>query len=232
MVEAKSSAIQTTAAAMRHDVLTIGEDGQFLGSESDLLARYGISRPTLRQASRILEHEQLISVRRGVNGGFFTRLPTSEAVTRVASIFLQTKGTDINELFRTVTVVVPALAEMACAAPVTDRQDYYAWVVEGHAKAPTLSRRAFVQHVAEHGRRLGELAECPPLALFQNVLMELTVAESKVNVFANRERIALVSYSQLELAESILAGDAQRAGQLARANEQRTADWIADAPAI
>src|ERR1700722_16313135 len=39
--------------------------GEALPAEAELMAQYGISRPTLREALRILESEQLIVVRRG-----------------------------------------------------------------------------------------------------------------------------------------------------------------------
>jgi GntR family transcriptional regulator, transcriptional repressor for pyruvate dehydrogenase complex len=227
----RDSASLTTAAAIRRDVLRIAEDGRFLGSEDDLLMRYGVSRPTLRQAARILEHEQLIRVRRGVNGGFFTRLPTSEAVSRVASVFLQVKGTELKDLFRAVAVITPSIAEMACSAPREKREVFHTWTVDSHRLVASMSRREFLVHVTEHGRRLGELAGCPPLALFQNVLMELTLAESKVNVFAERERMTIVADRQLSIAEAVLQGNGKQARRLTEASELRTAGWIDESPA-
>jgi GntR family transcriptional repressor for pyruvate dehydrogenase complex len=43
--------------------------GETLPAESQLMEQYGVSRPTLREAFRILESETLISVRRGSRGG-------------------------------------------------------------------------------------------------------------------------------------------------------------------
>ena len=43
--------------------------GGFLPPESQLMQDYGISRPTLREALRILENEELIEITRGSRSG-------------------------------------------------------------------------------------------------------------------------------------------------------------------
>ena len=44
-------------------------DGEWLPTEPELMEQFGVSRPTLREAFRVLESESLISVRRGAHGG-------------------------------------------------------------------------------------------------------------------------------------------------------------------
>ena len=44
------------------------KDGDFLPNEAELMAHFGVSRPTLREAVRVLESERLVEVRRGSRG--------------------------------------------------------------------------------------------------------------------------------------------------------------------
>ena len=50
------------------------EEGEALLPESELMAEFGVSRPTLREAFRILESESLITVTRGSRGGLGSTL--------------------------------------------------------------------------------------------------------------------------------------------------------------
>ena len=56
------SAIELAAAGLRAAVLAL-PDGALLGGEEVLQRQLGISRPTLRQAARVLEREGLLRVR-------------------------------------------------------------------------------------------------------------------------------------------------------------------------
>src|SRR5438309_8770941 len=63
--------------------------GDPLPSERELLEAFGIARPTLREAMRILEAETLIRTHRGPRGGATVRAPDSQVVIRQAGVLLQ-----------------------------------------------------------------------------------------------------------------------------------------------
>jgi DNA-binding FadR family transcriptional regulator len=108
----KESAVARAARKLRRLSIERG-DGDFLGSEEDLLAILEVSRPTLRQASALVIQENLIKVRRGVGGGYFASAPDSLTVSRMASIYLQSRGShlpDIHQALKPLRTEIAALA--------------------------------------------------------------------------------------------------------------------------
>ena len=75
------------------------EEGSSLPPEGQLLEQFGISRPTLREAFRILEAERLISVTRGSRSGARVSRPKVSGVSRYASFVLQVNETTVPDIF-------------------------------------------------------------------------------------------------------------------------------------
>jgi GntR family transcriptional regulator, transcriptional repressor for pyruvate dehydrogenase complex len=83
-------------------------EGETLPSEQELQARFGVSRPTLREAFRILESESLITVRRGAHGGALVRVPNTDVAARYAALILEYRGTPLDDLYQARIVIEPA----------------------------------------------------------------------------------------------------------------------------
>ena len=73
-------------------------EGEALLPESALMADFGVSRPTLREAFRILESESLITVTGGSRGGARVHAPDASSVARYAGAFLQYRGTTLEDI--------------------------------------------------------------------------------------------------------------------------------------
>jgi len=70
-----------------------------LPSESELMERFGVSRPTLGQAFRVLESESLIKVERGVRGGARVHRPRRQTLARYAGLILEYEGVTLKDVY-------------------------------------------------------------------------------------------------------------------------------------
>lgn len=86
--------------------------GDALPTEVELVKQFGVSRPTLREAFRILESESLIVVRRGSRGGVLVSSPEVSVAARNFGLLLQMSRTTLADLYEARTVFEPAAAEM------------------------------------------------------------------------------------------------------------------------
>jgi DNA-binding FadR family transcriptional regulator len=109
---------ELVAAQLRRQIIK-GElqDGEALAPESVLLSQFGVSRPTLREAFRVLEAEGLITVRRGSHGGARVHPPKDDVAARYAGLVLEHRGTTVADVYQ-----ASALLEPPCAALVAKKR--------------------------------------------------------------------------------------------------------------
>ena len=91
------------------------EDGELLPKLDDLISGYAVSKPTLRDAVRILEAEGLLTVRRGRSGGSVVHQPTSVNLGYALGLVLAAKRVSVNDVAVALRQVEPACAAL-CAA--------------------------------------------------------------------------------------------------------------------
>lgn len=94
------------------------EDGAALPIEAELRALYPVSKPTLREAMRVLEAEGLITVRRGSIGGSLVHLPAEANVAYTLGLVLASRAIEIDDVGAALRAVEPA-----CAAACAERPD-------------------------------------------------------------------------------------------------------------
>jgi DNA-binding FadR family transcriptional regulator len=90
---------ELVAAHLRRQIVR-GElvEGDALPPEAVLMEQFGVSRPTLREAFRVLESEALISVRRGAHGGARVHRPDGHVAARYAGLVLEHRRTTIADV--------------------------------------------------------------------------------------------------------------------------------------
>jgi DNA-binding FadR family transcriptional regulator len=99
-------ASELIAANLRRRIV-IGElkSGELLPNEAVLMQEFGVSRPTLREAFRILESEAIITVLRGARGGGRVLEPDGAVAARYLGILLQYQGTPLSDVYRARTEI-------------------------------------------------------------------------------------------------------------------------------
>jgi DNA-binding FadR family transcriptional regulator len=87
------------------------KEGDSLPSEVELMTQFEVSRPTLREAFRILETESLIAIKRGSRGARILA-PNVGVAARYVGLLMQVSGTTLADVYRARTVLEPAAAGM------------------------------------------------------------------------------------------------------------------------
>jgi GntR family transcriptional regulator, transcriptional repressor for pyruvate dehydrogenase complex len=87
--------------------------GQFLPPEAVLMERYGVGRPSMREALRLVEADGLIRVLRGANGGVEVRDVDPDALAKRLGLYLQMKGTDFADIHRARDFIDPGAVILA-----------------------------------------------------------------------------------------------------------------------
>jgi DNA-binding FadR family transcriptional regulator len=91
-------------------------EGDSLGHEPELVERFGVSRPSLREALRILEAEGLISVVRGVLGGVVVHEPDERLAARTAALVLQARNVSLADVHEARALLEPTAVRVVASS--------------------------------------------------------------------------------------------------------------------
>lgn len=109
-------AAATVAEELRRQIVTGKlKPGDKLHPENVLQIEFGISRPTLREALRLLESESLITIARGRHGGARVSPIDVGAAARQVGLFLQIEGTTLEDVWLARIVIEPPAAGLLAA---------------------------------------------------------------------------------------------------------------------
>jgi GntR family transcriptional regulator, transcriptional repressor for pyruvate dehydrogenase complex len=217
-----------TASVLGDEIMSTESDADewFIGSEDDVMRALGVSRPTLRQAVRILEHQQLLTVRRGIGGGLFGRRPSGDAVTHMASLFLRSQGATFEALIQTQILLGDACADLAARNPDDAQRarvaNYYAEALPDGPNSGSASQ--FRELAGGFQTLVAEVAGNPCLTLFVNVLMDLARPVG-VQIFADRTHIEQTVRNHQKVGNAVLRGKAPEAARLMRKHLETLLSW-------
>jgi GntR family transcriptional regulator, transcriptional repressor for pyruvate dehydrogenase complex len=97
------------------------QDGATLPRQEDLLQEFRVSRPSLREALRILEAEGLITVHRGNRGGATVHVPRTANAAYSVGLVLESRGVQMVDVREALKSIEPVCAGLCAQRP--DRRE-------------------------------------------------------------------------------------------------------------
>ena len=190
------------------------KEGDFLPNEAELMAHFGVSRPTLREAVRVLESERLVEVRRGSRTGARVRVPGPEIVARPAGLLLELTGATIADLLTAKAGIEPMAARLLAESGSDSAFDELEQLLEqlvadGHDSG-RLAESTGLFHL-----RVVQLSGNATLGIVAGMLHEITVRHTAF-VFKEQGPVSKADYDKLirsyrRLMQFLRAGDAEGA---------------------
>lgn len=182
------------------------QEGEFIGTEESLTRHFGISGPTLRKSIRVLEHEEVIAVRRGVKGGFFASRPKLKTVTRLAGVYLSGHPDAIYGVPPIMEVLVPLVIDGALKSGRLAEIEPYAV-----PRPRPLPYQTFLKEIFTFSALLDEISGNIPLRICLAILGQAGLTAVPGKRAADVEGQVLAQTAQVKAAQALLAGDRQGA---------------------
>ena len=150
------------------------KEGDFLPNEAELMSHFGISRPALREAVRVLESERLVEVRRGSRTGARVLVPGPEIVARPAGLLLELSGATIADVMVARSGVEPIAARLLAENGDENAFAELDAMLADDIPAGWQSER-LAETTGEFHRRLVELSGNATLTIIAGMLHEIAV---------------------------------------------------------
>jgi DNA-binding FadR family transcriptional regulator len=207
---------EVVARDIVRDVVRRGlRSGDSLPHEAAMIAEYGVSRESLREALRLLEVQGLITLRRGPGGGPVVGQIDPANLGRTSTLYFHVAGATYRELFDAWVLTERTQAERAAAN--VDRDTVRA-AMQPYATAPPDDSDT---ETVESFARLHSQFHAVVASLMDNAVLELLlqtvgqIVTHHVVLHADpREIRDVIANDHQAIARAISAGHRQRAARL------------------
>jgi DNA-binding FadR family transcriptional regulator len=187
------------------DIAAMGwPEGEILGSEADLLERYGVSRAVFREAVRLLEHLQVARMRQGPGGGLMVLPPTVDSVTDAVSVYLFYVGAELDEVFEARQLLEVLAVELAVERLGPAHLETMRASVAAEQGGPTGKPRALHKAIAEASGN-------PALSFFVDLLNRTMLLYLPRSAAMSKRVAAYTGAAHEKILDSIASGDTERA---------------------
>tara|TARA_R110000824_G_scaffold37553_5_gene115515 strand:+ start:8241 stop:8951 length:711 start_codon:yes stop_codon:yes gene_type:complete len=206
------------------DMSLAAAPGDYLGAENDLLEKFGISRPTLRQAAKMVERDRLISVRRGTKGGFFAARPDAKDAIQSLTRFLRLRGANLGNVMQ---VTRPVLEEAAdAAAKLRTAADVAELKVFVEAIGECEGSRELIASEVKMAQLIARISGNPVIELVMEIGYSFGLGERDIGLYGDPERRARSRELQRGLLNAIIDGDADVARLMMQRRSDQFDKWL------
>jgi GntR family transcriptional regulator, transcriptional repressor for pyruvate dehydrogenase complex len=171
------------------------KDGDFLPHEAELITHFQVSRPTLREAVRVLESERLVEVRRGSRTGAKVRVPGAEIVARPAGLLLALSGASLADVMAARTAIEPAAAKMLAEDGSAEAHAELARLVDDIPAAWEAGRLGSA--TANLHRRMVELSGNATLGMIAGMLHEISERHTTAAILGAHNVVPKAQYNKV-----------------------------------
>lgn len=171
------------------------KDGDFLPFENELMAHFQVSRPTLREAVRVLESDRLVEVRRGSRTGAKVRVPGPEIVARPGALLLAISGTTLADVMTARVGIEPYAARLLANDGTEEAHQELQTLVDELPQAREAGTVA--QSSANLHRRLVELSGNATLTMIAGMLHEIAERHTTAAILREQNVVPKAQYAKL-----------------------------------
>lgn len=229
---------EVVASVLRERIIdgSLG-DGDLLPKQDELLEEFRISRPSLREALRILESEGLIRVRRGNVGGSVVEVPTAATSAYMFGLVLQSRRGTVTDLAAAIQHIEPITASLCALRPdrkkavLPDLTANLERTAEAIGDGPLFTKLAREFHellVASCGNETLILTVGALESLWSEQERRWANAVASEGRYPNERYQRDVQAAHKALVKAIDAGQAERASSLARRHLEHSQRYSLD----
>ena len=184
--------------------------GQRLPTEDELAQRYGVSRPSVREALKRLAAQNLVRARRGPTGGNFVVQPSyaelAESLSGAATLLVGMGALGIEEIIEARRALQGSCLDLAAAnANKSHIQNIEAALIR--QQDPAISDEAFCQADVAFHRALVDATDNGMLRFVMYTVIEALIPVTNMVVTVVRERSDIISLHR-QMLENLKQGNA------------------------
>jgi DNA-binding FadR family transcriptional regulator len=209
------------------------QPGDRLPGEADLIARFGMSKGTIREAMRLLQAQGLVETKTGPGGGSFVGAVSRERAHALLANFFYFRDVTIADIYQVRIALEPELAASLAGRLEPGQLAELEAIMEDYAEAAESAEEERRQHIASlrFHARLSDFGQNALLGFIigfmAQILTDLTVYK-RLYATPNHDLWRRGRAHQVELIAALRAGDAEAARRVMRSHMEMACRLMED----